>query len=344
MSETRPLLSVLSGERRDPTPIWMMRQAGRYLPEYREIRATAPDFISFCLSPDKAAEVTLQPIRRFGFDGAIVFADILLIPMALGRKVWFVKGEGPKLEPLDLGDIGSMSVGDVEDQLGPVGETLTRVRAELPDETTLIGFAGAPWTVATYMIEGGGSKDRLQARAAAWRDPDAFGILMDHLVESTARYLVMQAKSGANVLKIFDSWAEGLPESLFERVVIAPTRAIIEKVRAAGVIVPIIGFPKGAGVFYARYAAETGIDAIALDHGVDPKWAHQALPKGMPVQGQLDPSVLLAGGASLDSEIARIISAWADRPHIFNLGHGISPDVPIAHVEQLISQVRNHSR
>ena len=317
MAKTRSLLTVLNGERLDPTPIWMMRQAGRYLPEYRKVRATAPDFISFCLNPEKAAEVTLQPIRRFGFDGAIVFADILLIPMTLGRKVWFVKGEGPKLDPLDMAEIGSMSVGDVEDHLGPVGETLSRVRAELPEETTLIGFAGAPWTVATYMIEGGGSKDRLQARAAAWRDPEAFDVLLGHLVESTARYLVMQARSGANVLKIFDSWAEGLPETLFERVVIAPTRAIVEKVRAAGITVPIIGFPKGAD---------------------------KALPAGMPVQGQLDPSVLLAGGPALDSEIARIISAWKSRPHIFNLGHGISPDVPIAHVERLIEQVRNRGR
>lgn len=344
MAKNRSLIAVLNGERRDPPPIWMMRQAGRYLPEYRKVRATAPDFISFCLNPEKAAEVTLQPIRRFGFDGAIVFADILLIPMTLGRKVWFLKGEGPKLDPLDMAEIGSMSVGDVEDQLGPVGETLSRVRAELPDETTLIGFAGAPWTVATYMIEGGGSKDRLHARAAAWRDPEAFDILLSHLVDSTARYLVMQARSGANVLKIFDSWAEGLPETLFERVVIAPTRAIVEKVRAAGITVPIIGFPKGAGVFYARFAAETGIDAIALDHGLDPVWADKALPAGMPVQGQLDPSVLLAGGTALDSEIARIISAWKSRPHIFNLGHGISPDVPIAHVERLIEQVRNPGR
>ena len=340
MTQDRRLLTVLKGERLDPPPLWMMRQAGRYLPEYRKVRATAPDFISFCLNPEKAAEVTLQPIRRFGFDASIVFADILLIPMTLGRRVWFEPGEGPKLDPLDLKSVDTMQIGDVEDQLGPVGETLSRVRADLPNETTLIGFAGAPWTVATYMMEGGGSKDRLNARAAAWQDPERFGVLLDHLVEATARYLVMQAQSGADVLKLFDSWADSLPEPLFERVIIAPTRAIIDKVRAAGITTPIIGFPKGAGTLYARYAAETGIDAIALDHGVDPVWAHSALPQGMPVQGQLDPSVLLAGGAALDSEIARIMSAWKARPHIFNLGHGISPGVPIAHVERLIEQVR----
>ncbi len=342
MTEDRRLLTVLKGERLDPPPLWMMRQAGRYLPEYRKVRATAPDFISFCLNPEKAAEVTLQPIRRFDFDASIVFADILLIPMTLGRRVWFEPGEGPKLDPLDIDTVDKMKVGDVEGQLGPVGETLSRVRAELPNETTLIGFAGAPWTVATYMMEGGGSKDRLNARAAAWRDPERFDVLLGHLVDATARYLVMQAKSGADVLKLFDSWADSLPEPLFERVIIAPTRAIIDKVRAAGITTPIIGFPKGAGTLYARYAAETGIDAIALDHGVDPVWAHSALPQGMPVQGQLDPSVLLAGGPALDNEIARIMSAWKARPHIFNLGHGISPGVPIAHVERLIEQVRKN--
>lgn len=340
MTIKKPLLAVLKGERRDPPPLWMMRQAGRYLPEYREVRATAPDFIAFCLNPEKAAEVTLQPIRRFGFDGAIVFADILLVPMTLGRRVWFEKGEGPRLDPLDMDTVESLSVGDVEDQLGPVGETLSRVRAELPDETTLIGFAGSPWTVATYMIEGGGSKDRLQARAAAWRDPQRFDRLLALLASATARYLVMQARAGANVLKLFDSWAEGLPEPLFDRVVIAPTKSIIEQVRSAGIDVPIIGFPKGAGTQSARYAAQTGIDALALDHGIDPAWADAALPAGLPVQGQLDPSVLLAGGPALDSEVARILAAWKNRPHIFNLGHGISPDVPIAHVERLIAQVR----
>lgn len=340
MALDKPLLAVLKGERRDPPPAWMMRQAGRYLPEYRKVRATAPDFIAFCLDPEKAAEVTLQPIRRFGFDGAIVFADILLIPMTLGRRVWFEKGEGPKLDPLAMSEVDGLAIGDVETRLGPVGETLSRVRAGLPGETTLIGFAGAPWTVATYMIEGGGSKDRLQVRAAAWREPERFDHLLDLLATATARYLVMQANSGADVLKIFDSWAEGLPEPLFERVVTAPTRSIVDQVRAAGVTVPIIGFPKGAGTHYARYAAETGIDAIALDHGLDPAWADAALPEGLPVQGQLDPSALLAGGEALDSEIARILHAWKNRPHIFNLGHGISPDVPVAHVERLLEQLR----
>ncbi|TGY92489.1 MULTISPECIES: uroporphyrinogen decarboxylase [Marinicauda] len=334
------LLAVLRGETRTPPPIWLMRQAGRYLPEYREIRARQSDFIAFCLNPDAASEVTLQPIRRYDFDASIVFADILLIPWALGQKVWFVKGEGPKLEPMRPQDAGMLTVDGVEERLAPVCQTLRLVRAGLPDACTLIGFAGAPWTVATYMIEGGGSKDRWKARTAAWEDPAAFDRFMNVLADATARYLIAQARAGAEVLKIFESWAEGLPAPLFERVVIAPTRRIVDQVRGAGITAPIMGFPKGAGPLVPRYAAETGIDAIALDHGLDTDWAVKALPRDMPVQGQLDPAVLKAGGDALDREVDRLLAAWAGRPYVFNLGHGINPDVPPDHVTRLVNRVR----
>lgn len=339
----KPILKVLAGEPQSPPPVWLMRQAGRYLAEYRAVRAKAENFINFCFSPDLASEVTLQPIRRFGFDAAILFADILLVPIALGRKVWFVTGEGPKLEPFDPKAFGELRTDQTEAVLGPVAETIRQVKPDLPEETTLIGFAGSPWTVATYMVEGGGSKDRFSARVAAWQDPEAFDGMLAKIVEVTADYLVMQANAGAEVLKLFDSWAEGLPEPLFERVVINPTKAIVDRVRAAGVTVPIIGFPRGAGALYARYARETGVDAVALDTGLDPVWADANLPEGMPVQGQLDPAVLRAGGAVLDSEVDRIIAAWTNRPHIFNLGHGITPDVPVAHVEQLLARIRRHA-
>jgi uroporphyrinogen decarboxylase len=336
----KTMLAVLAGERRDPPPIWLMRQAGRYLPEYRETRARAKNFIDFCFSPDLAVEVTLQPIRRFNFDASIIFADILLIPIALGRDVWFVTGEGPKLNPLSMSDVDQLTPDRTEEVLAPIAETVRGVKAGLPEETTLIGFAGAPWTVATYMIEGGGSKDRYAARTAAYGDPAAFQILLDALVESTARYLVMQAEAGAEVLKIFDSWAEGLPPPLFDRVVIQPTKAIVDKVRAAGVTLPIIGFPRGAGPLYKAYAEQTGVTALALDTALDPVWAHENLPAGMAVQGQLDPAALRVGGAALDAEIDRNLAVWAERPYIFNLGHGITPDVPIAHVERLIKRIR----
>lgn len=333
-------LRALAGEAVSPPPVWLMRQAGRYLEEYRAVRATQPDFISFCLNPDAASEVTLQPIRRFGFDAAILFADILLIPYGLGQKTWFEPGEGPKLEPLDLDKLEMLDIDRSERTLAPVGETVARVRAGLGPETALIGFAGSPWTVATYMIEGAGSKDRMAARAAAWRDPGRFDALMDVLAEATARYLTLQARSGAQALKLFDSWADGLPNPLFERAVVRPTRAIVDRLRAAGVQVPIIGFARGAGSQLPRYAAETGVDAVALDQGVDPAWARSVLPGTMPVQGQLDAAALLAGGEALVSEIARLLDAWAGRPYVFNLGHGITPDVPVAHVERLLAELR----
>ncbi len=336
----KPILKVLAGEAVSPPPVWLMRQAGRYLAEYREVRAKAKNFIDFCFSPDLASEVTLQPIRRFGFDASIMFADILLVPIALGRKVWFVTGEGPKLEPFDPGNYQELRLDQTREVLSPIAETLRRVKAELPEETTLIGFAGSPWTVATYMVEGGGSKDRYKTRVAAYAQDKAFDGMLDRIADVTADYLVMQAEAGAEVLKLFDSWAEGLPQPLFERVIIRPTKRIVDKVREAGVDVPIIGFPRGAGTLYPLYARETGVTAIALDTAVDPAWADANLPEGMPVQGHLDPAALRAGGEHLQSEVRRLVDAWSGRPHIFNLGHGITPDVPIDHVHLLLKTLR----
>ncbi|MCC5982008.1 MAG: uroporphyrinogen decarboxylase [Oceanicaulis sp.] len=336
----KPLLRVLAGETLATPPVWLMRQAGRYLPEYREVRAKQSDFIAFCLNPEAATEVTLQPIRRYGFDASIVFADILLIPHAMGQKVWFEKGEGPRLTQMELAKLAALSPDGAAERLDPVCETLRRLSKALPGDCTLIGFAGAPWTVATYMIEGAGSKDRWKARTAAWSEPGLMDQLLANLADATADYLIAQAKAGAEVLKIFESWAEGLPAPLFERVVIRPTRRIVETVKAAGITAPIIGFPKGAGPHYVRYAAETGIDAIATDHGLDTDWAVTNLPRGMPVQGQLDPAVLKAGGEALRSETQRLLDAWGGRPYVFNLGHGINPDVPPEHVDALLAYIR----
>ncbi|MFP4518316.1 MAG: uroporphyrinogen decarboxylase [Oceanicaulis sp.] len=340
MRSQKPFLSALSGETVSPPPVWLMRQAGRYLPEYREVRAKQPDFINFCLNPEAAAEVTLQPIRRYGFDAAIVFADILLIPYGLGQKTWFEKGEGPKLDPLTAAMQDTLDIERARETLSPVSETLRLTKKDLPEETALIGFCGAPWTVATYMIEGGGSKDRFEARALAWSDPERFDGLLDILVESSARYLADQAAAGADALKIFDSWADSLPDPLFDRVVIEPTRKIIARLREFGVQVPVIGFPRGAGPQAVRYAEKTGITALALDHGMDTGWAASALPETLPVQGQLDPSVLRAGGAQLDAEVDRLLSAWAGRPYVFNLGHGIHLNTPPENVAQLLRRVR----
>ncbi|KAA5803826.1 uroporphyrinogen decarboxylase [Alkalicaulis satelles] len=336
----KPFLKVLGGETVSPPPIWLMRQAGRYLPEYRAVRAQQKDFIAFCLNPEAAAEVTLQPIRRYGFDASIVFADILLIPFGLGQKVWFTPGEGPRLEPVTPADIAHLSVARAREVLAPVSETIRLVRAGLPASTSLIGFAGSPWTVATYMIEGGGSKDRFAARALAWSDPEGFDGLLDLIADASIAYLADQVEAGADTLKLFDSWADSLPDPLFDRVVIRPTKRIIEGLRAQGITAPVIGFPRGAGPQAVRYARQTGVTALALDHGMDSHWARANLPETLPVQGQLDPSVLKAGGAALDDEISRLLSAWAGRPYVFNLGHGINLETPPEHVEQLIARVR----
>ena len=335
----RPLLAVLRGERRDPPPVWLMRQAGRYLPEYRALRASKGGFLELCYDADAAAEVTLQPIRRFGFDGAILFSDILVVPHALGQALSFTAGEGPRLTP-PLTDRPLESLQAAPERLEPIYGTVRRVAAALAPETTLLGFAGAPWTVATYMVAGEGSKDHGAARTMAYRDPERFAALIDRIVALTIAYLLGQIDAGVHAVQLFESWSGSLAPEPFERWVIAPTRAIVDALRAARPDVPVIGFPKGAGGKLAAYAEATGVDAIGIDETVDPRWADAVLPKTLPVQGNLDPLALLAGGDALARAVAAIRGAFAGRPHVFNLGHGITPDVPVAHVEQLLAMVR----
>jgi uroporphyrinogen decarboxylase len=325
MTETPRLLRTLAGETLDRPPVWFMRQAGRSLPEYRELRARAKDFIAFCFDPEMAAEATLQPMRRFPMDAAIVFADILLIPLALGQDVWFEAGEGPRLGPLPaIGALQDAIEGSTA-KLANIGETLSRVRAELEPERALIGFAGAPWTVATYMLEGRGSQ-REAARTYAYQHPEELDALLDVLVEATARYLVMQAKSGAQALKLFESWAENLAEDVFERIVIGPHQRIVEKVRAAGVDTPFIGFPRGAGALVENYAAQVPVQAVALDTQATAATGRKIQAGGQAIQGALDNLLLLAGGPALDARVEALLEQWSGGPYIFNLGHGVMPD------------------
>lgn len=320
-------------------PIWLMRQAGRYLPEYRALRAQKGGFLELVHDSDAAADVTLQPLARFGFDAAILFSDILVIPHALGQDLWFVEGEGPRLAPT-LVDTPLSALTPALQHLDDIYATVAKVRTRLAPETPLIGFAGSPWTVATYMIAGRGSREQIEARRFAYRDPAAFGEIIAAIVALTVEYLCGQIAAGADVVQLFDSWAGSLSPQQFDEWVIAPTQAIVRGVKARHPATPIIGFPKGAGGKLARYAAEAGVDAIGLDETVDPHWAHAALPPGLPVQGNLDPLALIAGGDALTRATATILDAFADRPHVFNLGHGILPDTPIAHVEALLEQVR----
>jgi uroporphyrinogen decarboxylase len=321
-------------------PLWLMRQAGRYLPEYRTLRFDKGGFLALATDPEAAAEVTMQPIRRFGFDGAILFSDILMVPWALGQELSFGAGEGPRLEP-PLVDHALAALARVPARLDPVYATVRRVAAMLPPATTFLGFAGSPWTVATYMVAGRGSKDQGETRRYAYRDPQAFAAIIDAIAAMTVDYLVAQADAGVEAVQLFDSWAGSLSPAQFERWVIAPNAAIVAALKARRPNLIVIGFPKGAGGKLPAYARETGVDALGLDETVDPVWAHAHLPPGMPVQGNLDPLALIAGGAELDGAIDRITAALADRPHVFNLGHGILPDTPIAHVEQLVARVRS---
>ncbi len=335
----KSLLAVLKGERRDPPPVWLMRQAGRYLPEYRALRAQKGGFLELCYDPEAATEVTMQPIRRFGFDGAILFSDILVIPHALGQDLWFEAGEGPRLAP-PLVDAALAGLTAVPDRLAPVLETVRRVAAALPPTTTFLGFAGSPWTVATYMVAGQGSKDQGAARTMAYADPAAFQAIIDAIIAATVEYLSGQITAGVDAVQLFESWAGSLSPAQFERWVIAPNAEIVRQLRARHPSTPIIGFPKGAGGKLAAYARETGVDALGIDETVDPVWADSVLPQGLPVQGNLDPLALLAGGVALDAAIDAIVAAFAGRPHIFNLGHGITPEVPVAHVEALLARLR----
>jgi uroporphyrinogen decarboxylase len=337
--QTKPLLAVLRGEPCLTPPVWLMRQAGRYLPEYRALRAEKGGFLALVYDSEAAAEITLQPIRRFGFDGAILFSDILIVPHALGQDLAFEAGEGPRLSPtMSEADLGSLE--PAPSRLRAIYETVAKVKAALPAETTFLGFAGSPWTVATYMVAGRGSKEQGEARRLAYADPGRFAAIVDAVTSMTIDYLSGQIEAGVEAVQLFDSWSGSLSPEQFEKWVIAPTSRIVAAIQARHPHVPVIGFPKGAGGKLPAYARETGVDAIGLDETVDPAWAAAELPEGLPVQGNLDPLALIAGGQPLEDAVRRILSAFEGRPHIFNLGHGILPDTPISHVERLLELVR----
>jgi len=335
----KPLLAVLRGERRDPPPIWLMRQAGRYLPEYRALRATKGGFLDMAYDPETAAEITLQPLKRFPLDAAILFSDILIVPHAIGQELSFVAGEGPRLAP-PLADASLDELQPVLERLQPIWATVRRVKAELSPQTTFLGFAGSPWTVATYMVAGQGSREQAEARSLAYQDPGKFEAIIRRIEQVTVDYLSGQVEAGVDAVQLFDSWAGSLAPAEFERWVIAPTARIVEEFRARHPDTPVIGFPKGAGGKLRAYADETGVDAVGLDETVDPRWAALELPASLPVQGNLDPLALIAGGPPLQSAAMRILDAFGDRPHIFNLGHGIQQTTPIEHVEQLVALVK----
>ena len=336
----KPFLSVLRGHRIDPPPVWMMRQAGRYLPEYRELRGDKGGFLDLVYDSEAAAMVTLQPLKRFPqLDAAILFSDILIVPFALGQNLSFVAGEGPRLTPtLAHATIDQLQAYPA--RLDPIYETVRKVRAALDPGKTLIGFAGSPWTVATYMVAGQGSREQAEARRFAYADPKAFGEIVKRIEDVTFAYLCGQIDAGAEAIQLFDSWAGSLAPAQFETFVIKPTAWIADQLKRRHPGVPVIGFPKGAGGKLGAYARESGVDAVGLDETVDPAWAAKELPTGMPVQGNLDPLALISGGEQMRAAVTRIIDALGDRPHIFNLGHGIQQDTPIAHVEELIAMVR----
>jgi len=337
----KKLLRVLAGRQEAVPPVWMMRQAGRYLPEYRAVREKAGGFLDLCFNSELAAQVTLQPVRRFGFDAAILFSDILVIPLALGRKVEFQVGEGPKLEPLGgAAELAGLRETIDQDVVAPVYETVRRVKADLDDRTTLIGFCGAPWTVATYMVAGEATPDQAPARLLAYRDPDIFGRLIDRLVQASITYLVGQLRAGAEVVQIFDTWAGVLGPDQFERWCIAPTQEIVEGVQRQVSGAKIIGFPRGAGAMALPYVEMTGVTAIGVDWTFERSIARDALQSRVPVQGNVDPLALLAGGAALDREVDDVMKHLGEGPLIFNLGHGIVPETPIAHVERMLKRVR----
>jgi uroporphyrinogen decarboxylase len=335
----KPLLAVLRGERRDPPPLWLMRQAGRYLPEYRALRAEKGGFLDLVYDPAAAAEVTLQPLKRFPLDGAILFSDILIVPYAIGQDLWFEAGEGPRLAP-KMGEIRIRDLKPQMERLAPIYETVRLVKPQLSPETTFLGFAGSPWTVATYMIAGQGSREQAEARRLAYADPGKMDSILDLIARVTVDYLSGQIEAGVDAVQLFDSWSGSLAPAQFERFVIARTAWIVRELKRRHPHVPVIGFPKGAGGKLGAYARETGVDAIGLDETVDPFWANRELPDNMPVQGNLDPLALIAGGETMRDAAARLLDALSPRPHIFNLGHGIGQDTPIEHVEQLVKLVK----
>ncbi|MER9131090.1 uroporphyrinogen decarboxylase [Mesorhizobium sp. M0768] len=342
MPQDRIVLDVLRGKAAFPPPLWMMRQAGRYLPEYRETRRRAGSFLDLCYDPDLAVEVTLQPIERFGFDASILFSDILVVPHALGRDVRFEEGRGPLLTPITAAEIAALDGETFHVNLEPVYETVRRLRARLPDETTLIGFCGAPWTVATYMIAGHGTPDQAPARLFGYREPAAFLRLLKVLADHSAAYLIRQIETGADVVQIFDSWSGVLDEASFELFCVEPVASIVRQVKAAHPNVPVIGFPKGAGDHYRSYRQKTGVTGLGLDWTV-PLSSAKELQRDGAVQGNLDPLRLVAGDKALADGVGAILKALGDGPLIFNLGHGITPETPLAHVEQMVKLVRSAS-
>ncbi len=341
-SEDKRLLRVLAGETLDPPPAWMMRQAGRYLPEYRATRAEAGSFLDLCYRPDLAAEVTLQPIRRYGFDASILFADILLVPQALGADLWFVEGEGPRLSTItSAADFAKLKpVETIHETLAPIYETVRILRRELPAETALIGFAGAPWTVATYMIAGQGTKDQAPARKLMYGDPETFDKLMDLITEATCEYLIRQIEAGAEVVKLFDSWAGALPGPVFEKYATLPAKRIVDRLAQVHPNVPVIGFPRQAGEKVERFIETSGIAACAIDTNVDPAWAARVLQPKTCVQGNLDPALLITGGPMLERSVMNLRETFANGPYIFNLGHGITPDANPEHVQTMLDVLR----
>lgn len=335
-SSTKPLLRVLAGEALSPPPWWLMRQAGRYLPEYRELRSRAQNFVELCLTPELATELTLQPVRRFGMDAAILFSDILMLPHALGQSLAYREGEGPVLDPIiDSTGIDRLETVNAVARLEPVLETVRRVRVALGPATVLIGFAGAPWTVATYMVEGGGSRDFKRVKSWAYRDPVEFSRLIDLLTATTASLLAAQIAAGAEVVQLFDSWAGVLPEAEFARWVIEPTNRIVATLKRQHPECPVIGFPRGAGVLYERYVTETGVDAVGLDTSLPLAFASSKLAPLVSLQGNLDPIVLLTGGAALEQAVKNLRRSFEGLPWVFNLGHGVLPETPPEHVDRL---------
>lgn len=334
-------LTVLSGQRSDPVPVWMMRQAGRHLPEYMELRSHAKDFLDFCYSPSMAAEATLQPIRRYDMDAAILFADILLILDAMGLDVRFEQGIGPIVQKVESGsELQTVPIETAVQRLSPVYETVSRVRGALAKDKALIGFCGSPWTVALYSIEGRGGTDKSTARIWAYQKPDDLDQLLDSLVEASAHYLKAQVDAGADALMLFESWAEGLPNDLFEQLVIKPNAALVSRLRELGVNVPLIGFPRGAGTMLPPYTDRVAVNAFGLDTAIAPDYVNAALPSNLVVQGQLDPLLLIAGGEAMEARVRELLEVYRHRPHIFNLGHGVRPETPIAHVERVIEIIR----
>ncbi len=343
VSPNSKLIGALSGQSSTIPPVWMMRQAGRYLPEYREIRAKVASFLDFCFTPELAVEATLQPIRRFGFDAAILFSDILVVPHALGQTVAFAAGEGPVLTPtMGRKEIAALRPTIDRTALAPVFETIRRVRAALAADVALLGFCGAPWTVATYMVAGRGTPDQAPARLMAYREFDAFAALIDLLVEASSEYLVEQFRAGVDAVQIFDTWAGVLGGAEFDRWCIGPAQRIVANVRKQVPGARIIGFPRGAGTQLLRYVEQVAVDAVGLDWMIDRTFARDRIQSRKPVQGNLDPLVLLAGGTALDRAVDEVLAAFAAKPFIFNLGHGILPETPIAHVEQMLARVRRH--